>query len=96
MTTDQPWRHHSLDPQEPTVKVVETFLTHCTPKEIVIKKNKHYGSVLYRFLALPLVQHSLESHRMYATSHRPGQEKKEIRNNVLMVMIFFKHKERYG
>jgi hypothetical protein len=48
MTTDQPWRHHSLDPQEPTVKVVETlfkqkkvvetFLTHCIPKEIVIAK----------------------------------------------------------
>jgi hypothetical protein len=87
MTTDQPWRHHSLDPQEPTVKVVETlfkqkkvvetFLTHCIPKEIVIaKKNNHYGSVLYRFLALPLVQHSLESHRMYATSHHPGQEKR--------------------
>jgi hypothetical protein len=50
MTTDQPWRHHSLDPQEPTVKVVETlfkqkkvvetFLTHCIPKEIVIAKKK--------------------------------------------------------
>jgi hypothetical protein len=40
MTTDQPWRHHSLDPQEPTVKVVETFLTHCTPKEIVFQKKK--------------------------------------------------------
>jgi hypothetical protein len=40
MTTDQPWLHHSLDPQEPKTKVVETFITHRIPNEIVIAKKK--------------------------------------------------------
>jgi hypothetical protein len=93
MTTDQPWLHHSLDPQEPKTKVVETFITHCIPNEIVIAKETiYYGSVLYRVLALPLVQHSLESHRMYATSRHPEQEKKIDQEQYVMGCdLFFKH-----
>jgi hypothetical protein len=38
MTVDQPWLHHNLDPQEPKTMVVETFIIHRIPIEIVIAK----------------------------------------------------------
>jgi hypothetical protein len=53
----------------------------------------HCWFILYTFLALPLVQHSLESHKSCAAVHHPEQGKRGNKNmlkNMLMGLKIFK------